>query len=85
MTRAKERALEFLPSHPNEGLERQRKRFRQMYEAGYEQGQRDLALSPEDVAKIFNKVRDLQVKYPATEACFEEVAEWFNNLKEEKR
>lgn len=42
MTKAEERALEFLPSHPNEGIERQRKRFRQMYEAGYEQAEKDM-------------------------------------------
>jgi len=42
MSKAEERALEFLPSHPNEGLERQRKRFRQMYEAGYEQAEKDV-------------------------------------------
>ena len=112
MTKAEERAFEFLPIHPNAGLEKQRKRFRQMYEAGYEQAEKDFqkiikyiedtlrcidhrrgyhddqqsfCLSPEDIGKIFNKVRELQVKYNATEACFEEVAEWFNNLKEEKK
>lgn len=42
MTKAKERALEFLPTHPNQGIERQRKRFRQMYEAGYEQAKKDM-------------------------------------------
>ena len=42
MTKAEERALELLPTHPNEGLERQRKRFRQMYEAGYEQAKKDV-------------------------------------------
>lgn len=47
-----------------------------------ENAARDYALSPEDVSKIFNKVRELQVKYPATEACFEEVAEWFNEQRE---
>ena len=140
MTKAEERALEFIPTHPNEGLERQRKRFRKFYVAGYDQAVKNLIsdfefikdrvniilkgmaiymvehgvhktpqdfysdfvndfeerfgtlsdnnsapLTPEDVAKIFNKVRELQVKYPATEACFEEVAEWFNKLNEEKK
>ena len=42
MTKAEERALEFMPTHPNNGLERQRKRFRQMYEAGYEQAKKDI-------------------------------------------
>lgn len=45
MTKAEQRALEFLPSHPNEGIERQRKRFRQMYEAGYEQAKKDTLLT----------------------------------------
>lgn len=42
MTQAEERALEFLPSHPNQGIERQRKRLRQMYEVGYEQAKKDM-------------------------------------------
>lgn len=42
MTKAEERALEFLPSHPIGTIERQRRRFRQMYEAGYEQAKKDM-------------------------------------------
>ena len=37
-----------------------------------------IELTPEDVGLIFNKVRELQVKYSATEGCYQEVAEWFN-------
>lgn len=48
MTKAEERALEFLPSHPNEGIERQRKRFRGFYVDGYVQGQKDLAADPQE-------------------------------------
>ena len=84
MTKAEQRALEFLPSHPNEGIERQRKRFRQMYVAGYDKIMEDSKITHEDVGKIFSKVRELQVKYPATEACFEEVAEWFNTQRNGK-
>lgn len=48
MTKAEERALEFLPSRPNEGIERQRKRFRGFYVDGYEQGQKDFAADPQE-------------------------------------
>ena len=55
------------------------------YMRAYLDAKKDFAITPEDVAEIFNKVRELQVKYPATEGCYAEVAEWFNNLKEEKK
>ena len=95
MTKAEERAFETYPKYLSDivytGDGKTWEQFdcnatkREGYVKGYEQAEKDLALTPEDVSKIFNKVRELQVKYPATEACFEEVAEWFNNLKEEKK
>lgn len=52
MTKAEEKSLEFLPPHPNEGIERQRKRFRHMYEAGYEQAEKDtIAIIREQVER----------------------------------
>ena len=42
MSKAEERALECIPTHPNEGLEEQRKRFREFYVEGYEQAEKDL-------------------------------------------
>lgn len=52
--------------------------LREGYVEGYEQAKNDLALTANDVASIFNKVRELQVKYAATEGCLQEVADWFN-------
>ena len=51
---------------------------------GYMQAQKDLALTKEDVRAIFNLVRELQVKYYATEGCLQEVADIFNGQREEK-
>ena len=45
---------------------------------GYKQADKDLALTAADVAGIFSKVRELQARYPATEGCFQDVADWFN-------
>lgn len=44
-----------------------------------QQSEKDFALTAEDIGLIFNKVRELQVKYPATEGCYQEVADWFNS------
>ena len=93
MTKAEELALKHFPKedakvfHSAFGILEFDKHAaeRKAYQKGYEQSEKDLALTPEDVAKIFNKVRELQAKYPATEACFEEVAKWFNNLKGGKK
>ena len=43
------------------------------------QPKKDFALTAGNVGLIFNKVRKLQVKYPATEWCYQEVADWFNS------
>ena len=56
---------------------------RQAFIRGYGQAEIDLALTPEDIGLIFNKVRELQVKYNSTEGCYQEVADWFNGLKDE--
>lgn len=45
---------------------------------GYERAEKDLALTKDDVWCIFNLVRELQTKYPATEGCLQEVADIFN-------
>ena len=45
MSKAEERALECIPTHPNEGLEKQRKRFREFYVEGYKQAEKDLAMA----------------------------------------
>lgn len=51
------------------------------YKEGYEQAEKDLALTKDDVWCIFNLVRKLQTKYPATEGCLQEVADIFNEQK----
>lgn len=48
------------------------------YQEGYEQAEKDLALTKDDVWRIFNLVRELQTKYPATEGCLQEVADIIN-------
>lgn len=48
------------------------------YKAGYDQAEKDLALTADDVSRIFNLVRNHAVRYTATEACYPEVAEIFN-------
>ena len=45
---------------------------------GYRKAEKDLALTKEDVRTIFNLVRELQVKYSATDGCLQEVADIFN-------
>lgn len=139
-TNAKEESMKYLPTHPNAGIEKQRKRFREFYVAGYDQAVKNLIsdykfikdrvdiilkgmatymvehgvhktpqdfysdfcndfeervaalptdntpfLTPDNVEMIFNKVRELQAKHSATAGCYVEVAEWFNNLKEEEK
>ena len=51
---------------------------RKYFVEGYNQAQKDLALTKEDVRTIFNLVRELQVKYSATDGCLQEVADIFN-------
>lgn len=46
---------------------------------GYEQAEKDLALTADDVGRIHNLIRKTQIKYNATVACYPEVAECFNN------
>lgn len=62
MTKAEQRALEFLPSHPNEGIERQRKRFRGFYVDGYEQALQDAIAWLKENANDY--IVDLTPTYP---------------------
>lgn len=55
---------------------------RRLFVKGYEQAEKDLALTKDDVWCIFNLVRDLQTKYPATEGCLQEVADIFNEQRD---
>lgn len=48
------------------------------YCVGYEQAQKDLALTADEIRLIFNKVRTKQSMYNTTEGCYQEVADWFN-------
>ena len=94
MTKAEQRALKKYPNrkaayYPSAEMYLEEKirlvDKRYSFIEGYRQAVQDFALTPEDVADIFNKVRELQVKYNSTEGCYAEVAEWFYNLKEEKK
>lgn len=58
---------------------------REYFQQGYGQAEKDLALTADDVKNIFNKVRDKQVKYCATEGCYQEVADWFNKQRNDTR
>jgi len=89
MTRAEKRALELFPvdmqmciDNMGEPYEADVNAPRRKYVAyGYEQAEKDLALTKDDVWCIFNLVRELQTKYPATEGCLQEVADIFNEQK----
>ena len=95
MTKAEEAALKAYPTNwarallPNgstidfDANETTRYVFKRGYRQGYEQAKKDFALTPEDIGLIFNKVRELQIKYNSTEGCYQEVADWFNGLKDE--
>lgn len=74
MTKAEQRALEFLPTHPNGGIERQRKRFRQMYEAGYEQAEKDLALTVDDLMTL----QQIRLSMPVILKDY--AKEWYDEL-----
>lgn len=50
---------------------------------GYQEAEQDHSLTAEDVKAIFNKVRDEQFKYCATEGYYQEVADWFNEKRKE--
>ena len=51
---------------------------RAIFQQGYEQAEKDLALTKDDAWCIFNLIRELQTKYSATEGCLQEVADIFN-------
>lgn len=81
MSIAKKRANEYIghAREVDEGYEITQ--MRDAFVAGYEQAVKDHSLTAEDVRIIFNKVRTEAVKWSATEACFPDVAEWFNKEK----
>ena len=58
--------------------------YNDLIERGYRLAEQDLALTAEDVGCIFNLVRQMQVKYNATSACFQEVADIFNKDREDE-
>ena len=52
-----------------------------LFKEGYEQAEKDLALTPEDIGVIFNLVRNLQVKYTDYHGCFAEALKMFNDAR----
>ena len=89
MSKAEEFALKHFPvemglepSWNDKPIEADTNRFnRRFAEMVYEWAEQELALTAEDVARIFNKVRQMQVMYSATDGCFQEVADWFNEMR----
>lgn len=59
--------------------------YRNVFLDGYEQAEKDLELTADDVKNIFNRVRDEQIKHSATEGCYQEVADWFNKQRNDTR
>lgn len=57
---------------------------RQAFIHGYEQAEKDLALTADEIRLIFNKVLTKQSMYNTTEGCYQEVADWFNSQREKK-
>lgn len=56
---------------------------RLLFREGYEQAEKDLELTKDDVWCIFNLVREFQVKYNSTDGCLQEVADVFNKTRKE--
>lgn len=54
---------------------------RRLFKEGYEQAEKDNALTPEDIKVIFYLVRKLQYKYSDISGCFEEALELFNKAR----
>ena len=58
--------------------------IRDYYIEGYDQAEKDLALTADEIRLIFNRVRIKQSMYNTTEGCYQEVADWFNSQREKK-
>lgn len=88
MTKAEQKAIiAYLPEiNEHSVIERAdyNEKYRKVFIEGYRQAEEDLALTSEDVGKIFNKVRELQKNYSATVGCYAEVAKWFNEQRKEE-
>lgn len=85
MSKAEERALGAYPDFDAGSAKVVQCFQRQCYINGYEQAEKDLELTAEDIREIFNKVRAESLKWTATEACFPDVAKWFNEYKGAKK
>lgn len=83
MSRAKEAALKEYPiSTPPSYIDGHDLLRQEAFIKGYEQAEKDLALTTDDVWRIFNLVRELQTKYSATDGCLQEVADIFNEQRQ---
>lgn len=91
MSRAEERALEAYPRDDDKELNFRRANYRIAYERGYEQAEKDLALTWEDVQLLDFYAMECQVeeskgrKFNSSQEFFEEVLRRFNKAKEEKK
>lgn len=83
MSKAEQAALKAYPK--SEGIrELKGLSARPIFIKGYQQAEKDYALTAEDIKAIFNEVRDAQNKYCSTEGCYQEVADWFNEQKQKR-
>ena len=81
MDRAAQRALEKYPKRKDgqtRGYVCDDDDIRRIYSQGYRKAEKDLTLTADEIRLIFNKVRIKQSMYNATEGCYQEVADWFN-------
>ena len=77
MSKAEEKALEAYDTNIPAQI-------RIAYRDGYEQAEKDLALTADDIGKIVHKVLEESLKWSATMACYPDVAKWFNEYKHGK-
>lgn len=87
MTRAEQRALEAYPRDEDKEMNFRRANYRIAYERGYEQAEKDLALTWEDVQLLDFYAMECQVeeskgrKFNSSQEFFEEVLRRFKEAK----
>ena len=84
MTKAEQAALEAYPHHTAENLDDVIK-ARKFFAKGYEQAEKDLALTWEDMQRIVEIYYTLHDSYKGNSNIYNEVLRRFNKSKEEKQ
>lgn len=93
MTRAEQRALEAYPRDDDKELNFRRANYRIAYERGYEQAEKDLALTWEDIERIEHYCEQVNREHnmgtfrgtPYGKSFYKEVSRRFNKAKEDKK